>query len=210
MTSKAANRRRRRNRNRIITMAGGETAKMRDRAGQGRSRDAEDARSATETAAKARLRVHGYLGGQNDERALLDPLMGCAVGRALIKNQRRDLWSAVQHMRRVWAAYDAAIGAPSRHAQCLRILAATGALTSDRARVDDRTADERDTAAVTSWMRLQGWLDHVSRHDRSVTIAAVVDDHPVTSWPGLARALECVADGIAGNRITPRMVSNNS
>lgn len=206
MTSKAQ--RRIRKRNRSISLSGGVTVDV--PAKQGRRVDVEDARSATETAIQARIRLCGVADSPEARKAAEDPLSGCAVGRALLRDDmprdhRADLWQAVQHIRRVWVAYDRAIGAPSRHAQCLRILAPTEAMTTEGITFDDRSQEERDRSAVSAFMAVQGWLGYVDNAARSATIIAVVDDAGLPNWPGIKRALECVSEGIKGKRITPRV-----
>lgn len=206
MTSKAQ--RRIRKRNRSITLAGGVTVDV--PAKQGRRVDVEDARSAIETAIQARIRLCGVVDSPEARKMAESPLAGCAVGRALLqedmpRDHRADLWQAVQHIRRVWVAYDHAIGAPNRHAQCLRILAPTEAMTTESVTFDDRPQEERDRSAVSAFMSVQGWLGYVDNAARSATIIAVVDDAGLPNWPGIKRALECVNEGIKGMRITPRV-----
>lgn len=200
MTSRAARKRRKR----AISLPGGQ--QVQPRPTQGHRKDMD--RSATETAITARLRICGQPDSPEARRAASAPENGCAVGRAIVahaQDDRSDLWQAVCHMRRVWVAYDRAIGAPSRHAECLRILAPTEALTADAASPapDMRPQDERDRAAISAWMALQGWLDHTDRAARSAAIRAVVDepDEALHNWPGIKRALQCVVDGIKGRRV---------
>ena len=62
--------------------------------------------------------------GLRDARA---PWYGCKAGIAMAShteahNDRLRLWDAITHMRRTVAAYDAAIGAPRRHAVCMNLL----------------------------------------------------------------------------------------
>lgn len=205
MTSRAERKRRKRTR---ISLAGGEVATARPP--QGYRRDLQPAEDARETALQARLRHLGRKDSPDNRKAMSDPLWGCGVGIRLASSDmapetRADLWQAVQHIRRTWAAYNRAIGAPPRHAQCLRILAPVDNQTSEDARTDTRTEAERDRQAVSAYMTLQGWLDYVDRPARSATIASVVDDIRVTNWPGILRALECVSEGIKGKRITVRI-----
>jgi hypothetical protein len=203
MTSIAERRRRKKAR---ITLPGG--AEVPQPATQGRRTDLE-ARPAPETAITARLRISGMDDTPANRKAVSDALMGCAVGRRIRSDapatRQSDLWQAVQHIRRVWIAYDRAIGAPNRHAQCLRILAPSEVFTTESFTHDDREPAERDRAAIRAWMTLQGWLDYVDRPARSATIAAVVDDQPITNWTGILATLECVNEGIKGQRITLRI-----
>jgi hypothetical protein len=127
------------------------------------------------------------------------------MAETLHKDERADLWQAVCHIRRVWVAYDRAIGAPSRHAQCLRILAPVDAMTTEGATFDDRPEEERHRAAIGAYMAVQGWLGHVDNAARSATVIAVVDDAGLPNWQGIVRALRCVSEGIKGQRVTPRL-----
>lgn len=143
--------------------------------------------------------------------AVRSQMAGCSVGIAIMRRHtctdtRADLWGAAQHMRRVWAAYGNAIGAPPRHAQCLRILAPADKIeaSADSPPPDDRSEADRSRAAVSAWMRLQGWLAHTDKAAWSAAINSVVDDAPLRDWDGVERALLCVADGVAGRPIILR------
>lgn len=193
---------------RMISLPKADPVPMRHRKGQGARIDI--AENAQETALQARCRVLGIPDSPEARKALSAPLWGCGVGvriatADLHPDEVADLWRAVQHIRSTWAAYNRAIGAPNRHAQCLRILAPVDAITSSDAKTDDRSPDERDRDAISAYMRLQGWLDYVSREDRSATLASVVDDQPVRNWPGIKRALMCVSEGLKGQRVTVRI-----
>lgn len=195
MTSKAERKRRKR---KTITLPMGEVAPCPPR--QGRRTDIlPDAMNET-------LQVRARMADCELSDAK-SPLAGCDVGRKLLplaSDLRSDLWQAVCHMRRVWVAYDRAIGAPSRHAQCLRILAPADTMTTEGSIFDDRPQAERDRAAVSAYMTLQGWLDYVDRPARSAAIIAIIDDAGVTNWPGIMRVLHCVSEGVKGQRVTPR------
>jgi hypothetical protein len=191
---------RRRKRHRTISLPGGETVEQRP----GRKGAREPARPADEVALFARVRQTGL--SLDDARS---DMAGCVVGRRLMdERDREELWRAVKHMRRVVIAYDNACRAPRRHAQCLRIMTPPEAMHADASSPapDDRTQEERDRAAVSAWMALQGWLDHTDRPARSACIRHVVDepDQPVTDWPGIICALRCVADGIGGRKVVAR------
>lgn len=208
MTSRAERKRKKRS----ISLPGGREVAQRPT--QGRRVDVEQARSAPETALTARTRRFGYPDTAEGRKAVSAPEFGCAVGTAIVTHgadDRADLWNAVKHMRRVWLAYDRAIGAPARHAKCLGILAPTEAMSADAASPapDLRPKDERDRAAVSEWMTLQGWLDHVDRAARSAAIRAVVDepDEALHNWDGVRRTLLCVVDGIKGRRVQARLAT---
>ena len=204
MTSIAERKRRRRKRARQITLPGGETRPQTDRQNQGRRTDMLDE---TTTVIEARTRRLAPLGQAAAILAKTD-MAGCEVGIALLLDnlgacERADLWGAVKHMRRVWAAYDRALGAPNRHPVCLRILAPADrmeASASDPA-PDDRPEAERYRSAISAWMAVQGWLGYCDSRARSACIAAVVDDASVSDWSGVKLALACVADGMAGRKV---------
>lgn len=204
MTSIAERKRRRRKRARQITLPGGQTRPQTDRQNQGKRTDMLDE---TATAIEARTRRLAPLGQAAAILAKSD-MAGCEVGIGLLLDnlggcERADLWGAVKHMRRVWAAYDRALGAPNRHPVCLRILAPAErmeASASDPA-PDDRPEDERYRSAVSAWMAVQGWLGYCDGRARSACIAAVVDDASVSDWAGVKLALACVADGMAGRKV---------
>lgn len=113
------------------------------------------------------------------------------------------LWDAVSHIRRTFAAYDRACGAPMRHPKCLNVLTPPDHLeaTAESPPWDDRPEAERDRAAVSAYMAVQGWLDYCDRAARSACLRAVVDDTGVSDLPGIVLALQCVADGRAGRKI---------
>jgi hypothetical protein len=206
MTSRAVKRARKRNR---ISLPHGEVAITPQR--QGRRTDiVPDARKET---LSTRAKQCGQPDTPEGRDAVSGPQYGCAVGRAIMqgdKAERVDLWEAVKHMRRVWIAYDRAIGAPSRHAKCLAILAPTDAMTADAASPapDLRTEDDIYRQAIGAYMRLRGWLGYVEGAAQSTVIRAVVDepDDEVRDWATIRRALLCVVDGIKGRRMVFRGV----
>lgn len=203
MTSRAA----RRAKKRSITLPGAETA----------TQPRGPGRPATEDAHRKALGVRaarlGYPDTADGRRAVSGPEFGCAVGQAIMasghsKDGKADLWQAVCHMRRVWLAYDRAIGAPARHAKCLAILAPTEAMTADAASPapDLRSPEDRARQAVAAYMRLRGWLGHVDGAVQSFTIRVVIDepDEGRVLWGTVHRALLCVVDGIKGRKVIMR------
>ena len=184
-----------------ITLAGGETAPQRPAQGQRERKEPADM-----VAIHARIRQTGMTAEQ-----ARNEMAGCAVGRRLMLDHipdRADLWQAVKHMRRVIVAYDRAIAAPSRHAQCLRSM-----LPSDRMEAsasspapDMRDTETRDRQAVAAWTALKGWLSHADYAARVACTRAVVDepDEPISDWTGVVLALRCVSEGIKGQQIKLR------
>lgn len=162
-------------------------------------------------ALKARCRQRGVAETSANIRDSRAPWWGCEAGRAMAgaveaHDERVRLWDAIQHMRRVVAAYDAAIGAPRRHAKCLRLLVPQSALeaTADTPPLDIRTTEDRHRQAVAAYMRLEGWLAHVDRAAMAETKRVVWDDVAARDARGLIAALECVADGVAGRKLAYR------
>ena len=199
MASKAA--RKRMKRARQITLPGGEVVAMRQSAGRP---PAEDPMQAVLSARERLLASSGVKAPSSHARS---PLAGCQVGLKLLADDmppddRAAMWGAVCHMRRVWVSYDRACGAPSRHAQCLNILAPAEhfGTSSDAPALDDRPQEDKDRAAVAAYMRAQGWLMCGANADRSATVSAVIDDAPIYDWPAVKRGLGLVVVGIAGTK----------
>lgn len=210
MTSKAQ-RKRRAKRNQI-SLPHGEVVIVPQRQGK-RTDIMPDAHKET---LSTRARHCGQPDTPEGRKAVEGPEFGCAVGRAIIANtkdagERADLWQAVKHMRTVWLTYDAAIGAPSRHAKCLAILAPTEAMTADASSPapDLRTDEDRYRQAIAAYMSLCGWLCHVEGRAQSLTIRAVIDepDEACVVWEAVHRALQCVVDGIKGRVIQLRFAT---
>jgi len=207
MTSKAA--RKRRKKAAQITMPGGETVPQR-LDGPGRPRNmAEDARK---SALRTRQRLFAGEDGPEDAKAFLDPLWGCSVGRLILTEpeaKRAPLWSATQHARKTQAAYDRAIGAPNRHATCLRILSPVSAFEADASSPapDYRSPEERVRQAVAAQMRVEGWIGHTDARAISAFRQAVINDPdgPVKDWTGVLACLKCIVEGLRGDQVKARV-----
>lgn len=154
------------------------------------------------------------MGKNTDEaaiRAAKAEWMGCNAGKAMAsvvtgEAERRELWAAIHHMRRVQIAYDRAIGAPNRHAQCLRIMLPLEPMQADASSppADLRTEDDKHRQAVSGWMQMQGWLGHADKADASICKRVVIDDERCQNAAAMVRALHCVADGVAGRKVVYR------
>lgn len=173
------------------------------RAGQGRDQ-------ATETL-KARCIQMGKEITPSNMRDMRAPWFGCVAGRVIgqkvMEERERDaLWTAIQHMRKVVTAYDAAIGAPRRHAICLRLLAPADGMSADASSppLDARTPEEKVRAATTALMALEGWLGYADKAAASVAKRVVLEDGYCGDEDGLIQALRCVSDGIKGRRMVYR------
>lgn len=144
-------------------------------------------------------------------RDMRAPWYGCEAGRAIAAHTKHDherekLWAAVCHMRRVVTAYDRAIGAPNRHAQCLRLLTPLERFEANASSppLDDRTDAEKQRQAVAASVHLKAWLTYVDYAAASEAIRVVIDDEPVRDATGLMIALRCVHEGMEGGTIRLR------
>lgn len=163
------------------------------------TKEARKARHAARLARSAQLR---------DMRAVW---LGCEAGRALastVKDEgtRASLWNAIQHMRRTVLSYDRALGAPNRHATCLRIMLPTETMQADASTppIDVRTEDEKYRQAISGWTAMHGWLGYVEGRAASIALRTVIEDQPCKDAGAMVRALHCVADGIAGRKVMYR------
>lgn len=189
-------------------MAGCELAPVKRRAKQGKARMSEIEARRDLTAQTDQLKARArQVGCQPTEAALRDlkaPWWGCNAGRAMAcavePNERAELWDAIQHMRRVTLTYDRAIGAPHRHAICMRLLAPSETFEADANTppVDDRSDEERQRHAVAALNTLMSWLGMVDRITSKRARDCVLDDAPAYDVVGLIATLRCVADGMKG------------
>lgn len=141
-------------------------------------------------------------------REVRAPWWGCYAGRVIAQEQmedrdRADLWAAICHMRRVQVAFDAAIGAPRRHAQCLRLLAPVDAMEVDASTppADRRSPEEKQDAATSALMRLETWMGYADKAAAGEAKRVVLDDQISTDPEGMILALRCVSAGIKGRRL---------
>ncbi|RHZ96474.1 hypothetical protein D1114_07125 [Cereibacter sphaeroides] len=167
-------------------------------------REAEDRDPSIETL-KTRCLHMGQMPTPENLRDARAPWNGCNAGRAMASvvrdaSERAALWDAICAMRRIVTAYDRAIGAPSRHAVCLRLLAPTDAMEADAASppVDERTDIEKQDDATRDLMRLERWLGYTTGPAAAEAKRVVWDDNPCRAPHALAAALLCVADGMSG------------
>lgn len=190
-----------------------ELASIQKRKSRGRDRMAEIKieNDADTPALVARCRQMGQPPTEAGMRAAKAEWMGCNAGKAMAsvvsdEAQRRDLWAAIHHMRRVQLAYDRAIGSPNRHPQCLRIMLPVDEMHADAASppLDVRTDDERHRQAVAGWMQMQGWLGYADKDAAGLCKRVVIDDARCPDAAAMVQALHCVADGVAGRRIVYR------
>lgn len=195
-------------------MARGRPKKQGAREPNGRiQRVAEDQRALEQQHGNltARCRLMGLPSTNANLRAMRAQMAGCNAGRAILvavhdPDERTQLFAAVQHMRRVIAMHDASIGAPRRHAVCLRLLAPLDAMetSADAPAYDDRSEADRARAATSALMAMEGWLGWTDSGSASEARRVVIDDHEVRDTIGMLSALRCVSDGLRGNRMTYR------
>ena len=198
-----------RKRNRDISLPGGETAAPKPTQGVREPKEPPN-----EVAISARVRRLGLPENEASRSLVQSQMAGCQVGAALMSDKGlpshevAELWDAVMHMRKVVVAYGRAIGAPGRHAQCMRILAPTQAMHADAESppLDTRDDAAKERAATAAWSALHGWLQHADRAAQSACLRCVVDepDAPIGDWHGVILALRCVVDGRKGRRVTVR------
>lgn len=177
----------------------------------GQKRRTLEERDPSVVALSARCRHIGAKVDAAELREARSPWFGCRAGRAMAAavrdhDERSRLWDAIQHMRRVQVAMDRAIGAPSRHARCLRLLVPVEAMSADAETppVDERSDEERLRDATRASMRVEGWLGYTDKLARSEALRVVVDDGEVRDVAGLLSALLCVSDGLWGREMVWR------
>lgn len=148
----------------------------------------------------ARCRAMGLDPTPANLRMARSQMWGCNAGRACIgQPDAAELYQAVQHVRRVIVRHDWAIGAPRRHAVCLRLLTPVDAMEArDDTTHDDRSEEDRARSAVTAWTRLHGWLWEVTAAGE--VMAVCVEDAAVKDKPRLLAGLRRVTEGIRGRK----------
>lgn len=195
-----------------ITLPGGEEASARP---TGRDRrhthqPQEDARLPMLT---ARARQQGLPATKETLTKMTAQYNGCEAGKAISAQPisdaaKADLFAAVQHVRKTWAAFDRAIGAPDRHAKVARILAPTAAMEATAASpaIDMRDDETKLRQAVAARQAVEGWLcyaDNAAAH--AVKLHCLDEpDVPVRDVAGMIAGLLCICDGLAGRRVVYR------
>jgi hypothetical protein len=140
---------------------------------------------------------------------------GCEAGKAIAAavrdhQERLDLFDAAQHMRKVVVRHDQAIGVPSRHATCLRLLLPVPALEADAEtppqsiELARSTDEEKQRQSTSALMAMEGWLGCTDKAARSEALRVVLGDEVCCDPVGLISALRCVQDGVKGNRMVWR------
>ena len=156
---------------------------------------------------KARCRRWGYPASK--WREMRDPWWGCEAGGAMAKavpklEDRKALWDAICYMRRAAVAFDAVIGAPQRHAQCLRLLLPTEKIEVDgeTPESDDRTDEEREDDAVRAIQWVQELTGRAGPDAAGEAMRAVLDDQRPRDVVAVIKALRQVSYGIDPGALT--------
>lgn len=206
MTSVAEKRRRKKNKG----MPGMGLADAPRREKNGRTSRKDKQRDPSIPALKTRCRQMGKEPTAENVRDMRAPWNGCHAGRALSQttipldaDDRAGLWDAICHMRRTQAAFDFAIGAPKRHAACLRLLLPVEAMEADATTppIDERSLEERQRDATRALMQIEGWLGYVDGATAAIAKRAVIDDEEVRCPEAVVRALSCVREGMLGQNV---------
>lgn len=175
----------------------------------GRKRTEARTNGADLTVLRKRCKMQNRKETDANLREMRAPWFGCEAGRtayATAPHDIEDLWQAIQHMRRVVTTYDREIGAPNRHAQCLRLLVPMEAFEADSTTppLDERSPEKRQDDAVAAYMRLQGWIGHADNMAAHAATQAVLEDIPISDGVGLVNVLRCVMEGIKGETVKCR------
>jgi hypothetical protein len=118
---------------------------------------AEQADSATETAATARLRILGTRDSPEARKAALSPLCGDPLGLCLVRlmpdpRRQMDLWGVWHAMSQAKRNWQQRITGTNPNPQSAAIAMLPDAMQTDDAHsIDTRTAEERDRGAIRAW-----------------------------------------------------------
>ncbi|MCB5411795.1 hypothetical protein [Pseudogemmobacter faecipullorum] len=148
---------------------------------------------------KARARRWGKPEGQ--WREMRDPWWGCEAGGAMASvipshKDRQEYWEAIQHVRAAIIAFDRAIGAPNRHAQCLRLLLPLEELSADSTTppADRRSDEEKQDQAVLGMQVIEERIGRSGPGPMAEVMRVVVDDHRARDPAAMVLALGHVVD----------------
>lgn len=177
------------------------------REGNGRTSRAAVPRDPHVEMLKARCRRWGIPSSRKDE--MRDPWWGCEAGGAMAKattrlDERKALWDAICWMRRTVIAFDRAIGAPNRHAQCLRLMLPNEAMeaTGDDPAPDDRTDEEKEDDAVRGYQWLGELSARAGQAAQSEAYRVVLDDQRARDVAALLSVLRQISLGIDPRALT--------
>lgn len=182
----------------------GELAPIPRRKSRGQKRMAEIKREKAEDTPVLIARAR-QTGASPDEAR--DVWFGCPAGRAMASvtkpEDRPALWAAIHHMRTIQAAYDRAIGCPSRHAQSMRIMLPTDEMHADASSppLDLRTEAEKARQARSALARVNAWLSLADPRHAAICKRVVIDDERCPDAQAMVSALRCVVAGLSGRKI---------
>ena len=175
--------------------------------GNGRTHRPQEARDPQAEMLKARCRRWGM--PTSKWREMRDPWWGCEAGGAMALvtpklAERKALWDAICFMRRAAIAFDRVIGAPQRHAQCLRLLLPIPPTETDgdAPAPDLRTDEQREDAAVRAMQWMQELLGRAGPHARAEAEAAVLDDRKPRDVEAMIVGLRHISYGVDPKALT--------
>lgn len=152
---------------------------------------------------KARCRRWGR--PSSEWREMRDQWWGCEAGATIARQipdhrTRQAFWEAIQHVRAAYVAFDRAIGAPNRHAQCLRLLLPLEELHADSTTppIDERSDEQKQDQAVEALQRVQERLARSGPGPCAEALRVILEDDACRSPSALIAALEHVVDMRAG------------
>lgn len=205
--TRAARRRARQEARKRISLPGGD--EIAAKPAQGRRADLEQARSARQTAAEARVRVFGGQGSPDPEKAASDPLQGSCAGNAIRHvcadpSRASALWGVWLDLLATRRRYLAAIGT-SDSPQASHVAAIPERIETDpTVRHDPRSLEERHAAAIRAHAHQCSRIGNLPANVRHVLRAVLVGtwpedvlwrDHKITGRGArFVRALRLLAD----------------
>lgn len=202
-----ADRQRKRDKAKADWKAGVQLAPVLKREGNGRTSRAGVTRDPQADMLKARCRRWGFKASK--WREMRDPWWGCEAGGNMALTvtsieERKALWDAICYMRRASVAFDAVIGAPSRHAQVLRLLLPTEAMEVDAETPapDERTDEERQDDAVRGMMWVQELTGRAGREAAAEAERVVLDDQRPRDVAAMLSALRQISYGVDPKALT--------
>lgn len=173
--------------------------------GNGRTYRSPAARDPQAEMLKARCRRWGK--PTSHWREMRDPWWGCEAGGAMalaVANlaERKLLWDAINWTRSTMTAFDAAMGAPRRHAQCLKLLLPVEEMSADSTtpQPDDRTDEERQDDAVARYQLLGELSGRAGPAAQDEALRVIVDDAKPRDVAAMVVVLSHISVWLQGKR----------
>lgn len=177
------------------------------REGNGRASRAAIPRDPQTEMLKARCRRWGK--PTSHWREMQDPWWGCEAGGAMAMatarlSDRKALWDAICWMRRTVINFDRSIGAPDRHAQCLRLLVPIGETHADSTTpaMDERSDEQKQDDAVLGLQWLEEWIGRAGPAAATECRRVVLDDQRARDVVGMVTALAHISRFIDPKALT--------